>query len=95
MATVTLKSATCPNGKFGEHNISVEQRDTETGCEYVWRNGYSDPCICTYAEAVAFFNDRLKQAAFDLLKEAITAKDAPSLSYRLGKARIFLATVQE
>lgn len=95
MATVTLKSATCPNGKFGEHNISVEQRDTENGCEYVWRNGYSDPLICTYDQAIGLFNNRLKQAAFDLLNEAITAKDAPSLSYRLGKARIFLATVSE
>ena len=93
MITKILKSAVCPNGRFGEHYVRVEARDCDGRSEYLWRDGYSDPLVCSYEEAVASFNDRLKDAAFYLLKELASAKDDLSRSVRIGNTRAFFASI--
>lgn len=89
MATNVLKSAICPNGRFGQHHVSVEERDGE----YVWRNGYGDPLVCSYEQANAFFESRLKAAAFDLLKDLSSARDELSRTIRIGNSEAFFASI--
>ena len=93
MEAKVLKSAVCPNGRFGEHHIGVEERECDGRTEYIWRNGYSDPCICSYEQAIAFFNDRLKDASFYLLKELSAAKDDLSRSLRIRDTQVFFASI--
>jgi len=58
-----LASAVVPNGRFGDHHISVECHRYDDGREeFVWRDGYSDPLICTgHDDAMRFFHERTAQ----------------------------------
>lgn len=93
MSIRVLQSAVCPNGRFGMHHVSIEEHECDGHTEYVWRNGFSDPLVCSYEQAVAFFNCRLKDAAFDLLKDLSGAKDDLSRSVRIGNTREFFASI--
>lgn len=92
----TIKSAVCRNGRFGEHHISVEQREKEdSSLEYVYRNGHSDPLVCSYEQANYFFEVRLKEAAFDLLKGIMNARDDLHRGIRIQAAERFFASIKE
>jgi len=60
MSREVLASAVVPNGRWGDHHISVERRNGEV----LWRNGWNDPLVCDDVEqAMRFFNERVSEAA--------------------------------
>lgn len=51
-----LAQATVPNGRWGDHHVSVQRR----GDEIQYRDGFSDPLVCDdFEQAMRFFNERL------------------------------------
>lgn len=58
----TLAKAVVPNGRWGDHHISVERVSDEFGTCVLYRDGFSDPLQCDEADAMRFFNERLVAA---------------------------------
>jgi hypothetical protein len=57
--TDVLAEATVPNGRWGDHHISIERVTDESSVRYLYRNGWDDALQCSLEDARRYFNERV------------------------------------
>lgn len=56
--TEVLAEASVPNGRWGDHHISIERVTDEGGIRFIYRNGWADGQLCALEDAQRYFNEK-------------------------------------